>query len=90
MTWKVEWPKNHDIQSFGRNRGALMTGLAIQVYEWTSHRLILKPINSRSAIGEGCTLELPLDHLDALIAVLIEIRKTTAGEDSVRSNIGGQ
>jgi len=77
MSWSIEWPKHEDIQSYGRNRGAKATGLSIQVYDWNTTRLILKPINSKGVTTEGVTIEIPLSHLDKLIDQLQAIKVHT-------------
>jgi len=77
MAWGYKGPKNEDIRDLGRNQGAKGTGLSIQVYDWNTTRLILKPINSKGVTTEGVTIEIPLSHLDKLIDQLQAIKVHT-------------
>jgi len=76
MSWRVEWPKNEGIQSYGRNRGSYQAGICLKVYDWSApHRLILKPINGKGLESEGCLMEVPLAAIPELIQALQDIFK---------------
>lgn len=75
MSWTLEWPKNREVQSYGRNGGAMQAGLVLRIYDWDeNHRLILKPITSKGQESGACHLEIPMGEVPDLIRTLHEIQ----------------